>query len=610
MPASIDPFTVTTAKEELGTFKKLDFFGQIDAAVNFAGSPNVKNLPVFVVGAVWCCINYSVLLAATWYFSGVEELWTQAFHGLLLKNLIAYDAIVNHHGAATCYRVLVGSVDHMVKFVPGTIKEPASPVVEAIPVFGGRRRTIIDGCLHVIFDLVRVLFIVTPSPSPEMAWAFFATQLWMYLCDYGEYTGMYGMYHGPWSVFILAKYYSADPTLQTASTAVLQVALVLLYVGCGLGKMGPWFTGVFNQEWTLPPWATKCDLRPYLYANDFPRDNTPSTLAFVAGYLAATTEWVAPLGLLATATTTGGAAGTMSGGVLFGLSTIIAMHVYINLHIPAFDVWMLNFTPAYLVYNVFYVSPGLSDEPGFDYAGLQALHPGFQAFCAGFVLYIIYGQIFPERMTYMNCYRFWAGNWPQSYVLATKSAMEKLEKAYPFQAKYGQPCAFMSRLQGEMWALESFGMFCTAQLPNRAQPMAVHKALLWGAEQRGKANLMMTLADFQDEGGLFSLGAMVFNWCSGYQVNDALRGRYIMAEMHKDLKFEPGEFMLVEGSSFPVFAQLFGGTSNWSITDANKGLLEVGHITCAEALAITRPSLWKCYMYEKRGDTAATAKSE
>jgi len=604
----IDPFTVTTAKEELDTLKTLGFYGQIDAAVNSSGSPNVKNFPFFVIGMVWCCVNYSALLAATCYFSGGAELWTPAFHELLLKNLIAYDAIVAHHGFHTFYRVLVGSVDHLVKFVPGTIKEPASSAIAAMPVLGGRRRTFVDGVLHVLFDLIRLALIATPSPSPAMASAVVASQLWMYLFDYGEYVGMYGMYHGPWSVFLLARYYSADPGQHTASAAVLQVALLLLYVGCGIGKMGPWFAAVFNQEWTLPPWAITCDLRPYLYANDFPRDNTPSTLGVVAGYVAATAEFVAPLGLLATATATGGVAGTTSGGVSFGLITILAMHSYINLHMPAFDVWMLNVTPAYLVYNVFYVSPGLGAEPGFDYAGFAALHPGFQMFCAGFVLYVIYGQFFPERMTYMNCYRFWAGNWPQSYVLATRSAVEKLERAYPFQTKHGKPGALMSKLQGEMWALESFGMFFTAQLPHRAQPMALHKALLWGAAQRGTADPELTLTMFQDEGGLFCFGSFFFNWCSGFAVNDTLSNRYVLAELQKDLRFAPGELLLVEGSSFPVLAQLYGGTSTWSITDANRGLLEEGHLTCAEALAITRPSLWKGY--QKRGDTPATAKSE
>ena len=52
------------------------------------------------------------------------------------------------------------------------------------------------------------------------------------LFDHGEHIGLYGMYHGPWSVFILAKYYSAAAEDQAAGIAVLQVLLILLYSAC------------------------------------------------------------------------------------------------------------------------------------------------------------------------------------------------------------------------------------------------------------------------------------------------------------------------------------------------------------------------------------------
>lgn len=264
------------------------------------------------------------------------------------------------------------------------------------------------------------------------------------------------MYHGPWAVFLLARYYSATDTVaQLAAESVLQFALILLYIGCGIGKMGPWFAAVFNQEWTLPPWACALDLRPYLYGKDFPRDNTPSTVGVSLAYIAACSEWIAPIMLMLPASVVG-----TDYSVYGGVFIIVAMHFYINLHIPAFDVWMLNFTPAYLVYMTFFVSTGqLSKEVGFDYAGFAALHPAFQAFCALFMLYVCVGQVCPESITYMHCYRFWAGNWPQSYVLVSKTAKEKLKKQYPAQSAAGEPAALMKDLQGDLWAIEAFGIF-------------------------------------------------------------------------------------------------------------------------------------------------------
>lgn len=113
---------------------------------------------------------------------------------------------------------------------------------------------------------------------------------------------------------------------------------MILYVSCGIGKMGPWFTQVFNQEWTLPAWAAIFDLRWLLYGSNFPRDNTPTRFASVLGYLAATAEWAAPLGWLFPASVMGsmgqnGWLANMSPAVAFGSLTIISMHVYIVAHI-------------------------------------------------------------------------------------------------------------------------------------------------------------------------------------------------------------------------------------------------------------------------------------
>ena len=107
-------------------------------------------------------------------------------------------------------------------------------------------------------------------------------------------------------------------------------------------------------------------------------------------------------------------------------------------------------------------------------------------------------------------------------------------------------------------------------------------------------------------------GNNLFNWVAGNVLNDALRGQYVMAEMHKDCNFLPGELILVVGHSFPVAAQLYGGKSHWMVTDASGGLVDEGWVTTTEALAVTRPSVWRGY--ESRGNklavTTASTKSD
>ena len=404
------------------------------------------------------------------------------------------------------------------------------------------------------------------------------------------------MYHGPWSVFILAKYYGGA---QGPSTAMLQFMLQLLYIGCGLGKMGPWFVSVFNQEWTLPPWGKFLDLRPYLYKGDFPKDNTPSATGVALAYAAASSEWIAPLLMLCTSGVVGGEPGAMTPCVFAGIFIIIAMHFYINFHIAAFDVWMLNFTPAYLVYNVYYLSPHIS-EPGFDYAGFSELHPAVYWFCWFMVAYVAYGQIFPEKMTYMHCFRFWAGNWPQAWVLVSKKGYEKLLASFPNQAKHGPPEGVFTALQGPLWAFNFLGMFQTAQLSHRYLPVAMHKALAYGAKERGD-EMPSSLSDFQDnQGGFIGFGSLFFGWGAGYHVNDALRAKYFLGEFQERCKWEAGDCLLIEGSSFPVFASVTGAKSHWSITDAKMGLVEDGWVNTTEAVGITRPSMLRNYSGDKK----------
>eukprot|EP00931_Biecheleriopsis_adriatica_P074836 TRINITY_DN48820_c0_g1_i1.p1 TRINITY_DN48820_c0_g1~~TRINITY_DN48820_c0_g1_i1.p1 ORF type:complete len:634 (-),score=91.04 TRINITY_DN48820_c0_g1_i1:29-1882(-) len=589
--SGIDPFAVTTAKEDIDKLKALDFFGQLDAAVNHVLKPQPVTLIMFVAGGIWWCINAAVCVGLTLHFSGAG-MWTSAFHEALLKNAIAYDGIAHHVG----FGVFIGltSPEFKIKWMLGSIKEPGWPVLGRLPLIGGHRRTVVDMLGHLTFDLARVWLIISPEPPPACGWLVLGTAAWMYLFDFGEYVGMYGMYHGPWSVFIVAKYCTDQPT---AATSVIQFLLILLYLGCGLGKLGPWFVAVFSQEWTLPMWAKLINLKRLLYNKDYPRDNSPTVVAKLLAYTAALVETVSPLALFATASIVGAEVGSASPYVLCGVITLIAMHIYILFHMPSFDVWMMNCTPAYLVYNVFYRCETLL-EPGFDYSGFTSLNPVLQGFCCCMALYCLYGQLRPEDMTYMHCYRFWAGNWPQAWVLVSESGMNKIKEKFPVQSSKGTPGKAFEDLVGQNWALDQLGQFQTAQLPHRAIPMALHKAMMKGAELRGEKP-PQTLLEFQDDGkGLVCFGSLFFGWYSGWVVNDMLRGRYVMDEMHKECTFEAGELMLIDGASFPLFAPIYGGKSHWFITDAKLGKLDEGYLTVDEALAITKPSDWTNYDLE------------
>ncbi|KAL3892666.1 MAG: hypothetical protein SGPRY_014907, partial [Prymnesium sp.] len=586
----IDPCSLSTEPPHRAQLLKLDFFSQLDAVVNHAGKPDIKNIPVFVLGALWCAFHCVVCTRLS-LIQG--ELGSDGFHAALLKNLIAYDSLANQNGFAMMY-FLLSSREYRLKYKVGTVKEPFFTWMPTT-------RSPLDVTLNLAFAFSRVWMLYEADPSPACASFYLCCTIWQLLFDYTEYVGGYGMYHGPWSVFLFAKYAMGGGR---AANALLQWLLLLLYVGCGLGKMGPWFTCVFNQEWTLPPWARVVRLGRFLYRNSFPRDNTPSTLGTLLSYAAATSEWLAPMLLLLSPHVVGGEVGSLTTPVWLGLTTILAMHAYIVLHMPTFDVWMLNLTPAYLSYHTFYRSP-LLPSPGFDFEGLCSLHPALLAFCGLMAAFCLYGQLKPEKVCYMACYRFWAGNWPQSYVILSPAALEKLRTGFPREVEGGLPGAAFKKLQGDLWAVNYFGILQTGQLPHRILPHAMYKALSLGAEMRGE-NPPTSLAQFVLEGSCVCPAVFMACWVSGWVVNDALRAPHVFEEMHKRCGFKPGEFMLVMSHSFPLLAGVTGAPSRWSITDADRGLLAEGWITPSEACTITCPSVLRDY--EKTGIAVASEK--
>jgi hypothetical protein len=586
MPSSVDPFTVIPS-EDKDKFCKLGFYEQFDSCVTAASLPDTTGgiLLGWLVGGVWCALNCGAVVGLTYCFENPRN----TFYETLLKNIIAYDSIICHNGFQTFYRVFAGGPDFKMKYTPGSIKEPLFPSIL------GSRRTYIDMLVHAMFDASRIWMIVSPSPTELCGWLYVATVVLVYVLDFGEYVGMYGMYHGPWSVFMLA-WCMGEP----GAVSIMQCMLILLYIGCGFGKMGPWFANVFAQEWTLPPWAAKIKLKGLLYTNEFPKSNTVSMFGVTLAYLAASAEWTAPLLLLLPASVFGGSPDLCSWPVAIGLFVLIAMHFYINLHIPVFDVWLLNFVPAFIVYHVFYQSPSLS-EPGFDFTGFLSLSFPFQAFCFLMVAYCVYGQLNPGKMTYMHCFRFWAGNWPQGVVLISESGLKKIEEGLPTNWAVSKPGELLETVQGEMGHFCLLGAFQTAQLPHRVMPMLIHKAMSWGAKHRGEQEIPPSLAQFKfKQKGTFLTMNMLSNWVSGWSVNDCLRNKHCIKELHKICKFKQGELMLCHANSFTVFAHLWNGESQWYIMDAAGGVVEEGQITVKQAAGVVRPSVWEGY--ETRGD--------
>ena len=116
--------------------------------------------------------------------------------------------------------------------------------------------------------------------------------------------------------------------------AASQLLLILIYVGCGAGKMGPWFACVFASEWTVPPWFSGSKFMSRLFYKQTHDDKQPNQyqltdFAYTMGYAAAVTEWAAPLLLFITEDFLGQLGLPKTNLICyFGVITLVAMHIY------------------------------------------------------------------------------------------------------------------------------------------------------------------------------------------------------------------------------------------------------------------------------------------
>jgi len=596
LPAQIeDPLALQMHLKNPEAFKKLDFWDQMDAMVAHMCVPNPEMFMFFVVslftwafqcGVIYLLLRFGQVLGP----DGPEfrfEWGDASFQQVFFKTTIAWASTASFLCLDGMYvSLFTGYAASTRTWQVGSMKEPFWGLTRVL----GSRRNVLDGpVLSGAFVASRLWVALSPAPSAPAATAYFLTTLFLLICNYSQYIGASGFYHGPLSVYILLKY-----TATPGSLAWLQVMLVLLYVGCGIGKLGPWFIQVFSQEWTMPPWAKCLDLKRLFYKRGVPRDNTHSTFAAFFAYAAALSE--AAMGLLfflpmSVVSGTSLASSPLDGcslPVFLALALIAVMHLYVVLHMPVGDVWTLNFLAMYMAYYAFYVAPPA--EAGFDYASFAALPRAMRCACVGFASFVIFGQCNTDKVTYTNAYRFWAGNWPQAYWFLTKSAMEKVEREFPREWAQMKP-GHVPILKGhpqQAWMVEAtdymlFGQSQTAQLCHRVMPKLVHKVT------KGKS-----LTDCAKEGCYFTMAFFLNQWCLGPTGNCTLRCFHVIKAMQERCAFERGECTLINVYSFQLY-QAFSGKSKtaWQIVDAKDGIIEEGTISIDECLAITRPSIWK-----------------
>ena len=591
MPSAKSKNGITSLLDK-SAFAKLSYYGQweeIIRTVQLEG--NLEAIPVMVIHLIWSAIQFGIFWNITKYCGGDDLQQFSIQHwNLIVKNLILYCFITATLAINGMYQgPLLGEPFFRLtalRFMPGTIKEPFFS-------FFGNRRTVLDVVLYISTIGTAVWVMITPNPTKLQVRGYLAVVGLQWATDYACWVGSDGMFHGVLAFALCSMYggLTFDGTLNRTmddyrgGVAAMQLFLGYLYFGCGMGKMGIWFSRVFVQEWTTPPWAVgNIFLRNLFYKDVEGKDYNPTKFAIIFSYVAASCEWTPPLLFLLT----DDVFHFGNTPTYIGLLILEAMHLYIIFHLPLADVNYLNILPGILLYYSFVVYPNANGNSiGYDLEGIKSMNVYIGSIMTFFACYCVYGHLNTDKVTYTCAWRFWAGNWPQGYYLITTAGMAKLVDGKNL-VKIGKPWldnlhpnALPTKQHCVVQAYRILGASWLAQLCGRVLPKTIELAIKLGGGKERK------LSDYD-----YVMHCMGLNqFVGGVMGNCSLRSKFTIKRLQEACKFKRGELLYVHVDSFAPM--LYSNKTTWEVHDAKDGLLAAGTTTTDECIALKNPTLCK-----------------
>jgi hypothetical protein len=297
-----------------------------------------------------------------------------------------------------------------------------------------------------------------------------------------------------------------------------------------------------NSPFTRFAW-----LRRLMYV-DYPRDLRPSRMATIMGHAGTALELGVPL-ILAFA----------PGGPLLvaGMILMLMLHGYITSNVPMGVPIEWNIMVVYGAFALFWAHPEVTV---LDVGSLPV---------AIFLLVMLvglplFGNLFPDKLSFLMAMRYYAGNWAYSVWLFRGDSHRKLEKLTKTSPWIHDQLA---RFYDRATATGLFGKvmaFRLMHLHGRALPALILRAV-------GR------LEDYEYLDGEI-IASLVLGWNFG---DGHLHRESLLASVQAQCGFAPGELRTIF-----VEAQPFGKTTlGYRVHDAASGLIEAGELHVAELRA-------------------------
>lgn len=427
------------------------------------------------------------------------------------------------------------------------------------PCFGDRR-TALDVVFYVV--LIASLVVVVLSPvflTGTMAIAVVCSA-WSFLSDYQQFLAAQS------TTYFHVLLAGCFPT-HLGGLACAQLHVILVWLGSGLGKIGPWFAFVNGPFLSASVWLRG---RPWLSRLLYRADDDLRPTAFVSflGHVAPHVEWIAPLLCLCVQSTC---------VVFLGVAMLVAMHVYILLAPAARDVYSWNGWFIAAAISLF----GGQASLGFDFAGLanaSNASPLLLLWFAGEALIVVIGVLRPSLISYQMGHRNWAGNWPQAVILLKKTAASKLIDSLVI---HGRPAwnAVPESIQ--------LGPRMSDEDASFAKELVTYKLL--GNYWLGTLNLKGLPSLVQR--ALQTEPLQDYYLLHGNQMCDMCLGSFfclswfpqVVEIVQRAARFDKGDLLCIHVGSFPFQWGHLQGAARWQILDAAAGVVAKGTLSTKTA---------------------------
>jgi len=414
---------------------------------------------------------------------------------------------------------------------PGTTK---LPVFEKAPLIGGSRRTSVDVLLYATNGALIVAALVSAQPGNELLLPIAVLLPLLGVLDKTVFLAARGEHY--WTtIMVMVLSSNFIPGAKGVQAA--------LWFWAGFSKLNHHFPAVVGVMTSNSPLTRFEWIRRLMYRS-YPRDLTPSRLAFYMGHAGTLLEFTVPVLLLS------GRGGVVT---VTGLVLMLALHGFITSNVPM---------GVPLEWNVMMVYGGFFLFWKHAYVSLADVTPPvailLAVMCVGLPLI---GNFFPARVPFLLAMRYYAGNWAYSIWLFRGDSYRKLERLTKSSGWIYDQLALLYDRPTCIGIVSKVMAFRLMHLHGRLLSAVVGKAV-------------DRLDEYEWIDGELVAG-MVLGWNFG---DGHLHREQLLRSVQEQCSFDEGELRCIMVEAQPLGRP----TLHYRILDAKSGLLEEGHADVRE----------------------------